>query len=151
MFTTQSVTAVLEKIRDQLQAAIPEPADFLLGPEGIRTVFARSAVASILFNQQVGVNPPAFSAVQVFLGALPVSGPVGTLAFGKYRSPGYEASKQFIPPVSTCSGVPAVQGEHEISFELFLPTGQTPAEGWPAVIFGHRGRREYTDGPVSCR
>ena len=32
VFTTQSVTAVLEKIRDQIKAATPEPADFALGP-----------------------------------------------------------------------------------------------------------------------
>src|SRR5262245_35376129 len=39
VFTTMSATAVLEKIRDQIHAAIPEPADFLLGPSGGRTVF----------------------------------------------------------------------------------------------------------------
>src|SRR5712692_3641341 len=39
VFTTQSVTAVLEKIRDQIKADTPEPADFLLGPGGTRTVF----------------------------------------------------------------------------------------------------------------
>jgi dienelactone hydrolase len=139
VFTTQSATAVLEKIRAQLKAAIPEPADFLLGPGGTRTVFARSEVADILFNQQVGVNPPTFSAVQVFLGALPVSGPVGTLAFGKYRSPDYETSEKFIPPVGTRSGVPTGQGENEIFFNLFLPSGPTSPEGWPVVIFGHGG------------
>src|SRR5262249_44779346 len=30
VFTTQSVTAILEKIRDQIKAATPNPADFLL-------------------------------------------------------------------------------------------------------------------------
>ncbi|MGH8067532.1 MAG: Ig-like domain-containing protein [Candidatus Entotheonellia bacterium] len=149
VFTTQSVTAVLEKIRAQLKAAIPEPADFLLGPGGTRTVFARSVVTSILFNQQVGANPSVFSPVQVFLGALPVSGPVGTLAFGKYRSPDYETSDQFIPPVGTRSGVPAVQGENEIFFNLFLPTGPTPAEGWPVVIYGHGGGGSKQTAPFA--
>jgi Bacterial virulence factor lipase N-terminal len=50
VFTTQSAKAGLEKIRDQLKAAVPEPADFLLGPGGTKTVFARSEVVSILFN-----------------------------------------------------------------------------------------------------
>ena len=39
VFTTQSATAVLEKIRDQVHAATPAPADFLLGPGGERTVW----------------------------------------------------------------------------------------------------------------
>src|SRR5439155_1147476 len=34
VFTTQTVTSVLEKIRDQIKAATPEPADFHLGPGG---------------------------------------------------------------------------------------------------------------------
>src|SRR5262249_4721475 len=39
VFTTMSTTAVLEKIRDQIHAATPAPADFLLGPGGTRTAF----------------------------------------------------------------------------------------------------------------
>ncbi len=38
IFTTQSATALMEKIRRQLDAAAPSPADFDLGP-GTRTVF----------------------------------------------------------------------------------------------------------------
>jgi hypothetical protein len=34
VFTTQSVTAILEKIRDQIAATTPAPASFLLGPGG---------------------------------------------------------------------------------------------------------------------
>src|SRR5262249_23776331 len=49
VFTTQSATAVLEKIRDQIHAATPEPADFNLGQDGTRTVFARQDVAGITF------------------------------------------------------------------------------------------------------
>ena len=45
VFTTQSATAVLEKIRDQIHAATPAPADFLLGPGGERTVFDLGDVA----------------------------------------------------------------------------------------------------------
>ena len=118
----------------------------MLGPDGTKTVFARSEVTDILFNQHVGVNPPTFSAVQVFLEALPVSGPVGTLAFGKYRSPDYETPEKSIPPVGTRSGVPAVQGEHEIFFNLILPSGSTPPEGWPVVIFGHGGMASKQSG-----
>src|SRR5439155_4937926 len=44
VFTTQSATAILEKIRNQLKADTPDPADFLLGPGGTRTVFPLSNV-----------------------------------------------------------------------------------------------------------
>src|SRR5262249_2044156 len=36
VFTTLSATAILEKIRDQIKAQTPQPADFLLGPKGER-------------------------------------------------------------------------------------------------------------------
>ena len=61
VFTTQSATAVLEKMRDQIHAAIPEPADFLLGPQGERTVFSLGGVTGIRFDQQTQVNPAVFT------------------------------------------------------------------------------------------
>ena len=57
VFTTQSATAVLEKMRDQIHAATPEPADFLLGPQGERTVFSLEGVTGIRFDQQTEVDP----------------------------------------------------------------------------------------------
>ena len=48
VFTTQSVTATLEKIRDQIKAATPQAADFNLGPGGTRTVFPLSGVTMML-------------------------------------------------------------------------------------------------------
>lgn len=38
VFTTQSITSVMERIRDQIKARTPEPADFLLGQAGERRV-----------------------------------------------------------------------------------------------------------------
>ena len=58
VFTTQSATAVLEKIRDQIHAATPAPADFLLGPSGERTVFDLGDVSGITWNQQTRVAGP---------------------------------------------------------------------------------------------
>jgi hypothetical protein len=52
VFTTRSATAVLEKIRDQIHSATPDPADFVLGPVGARTVFRLDEIASIQWNQQ---------------------------------------------------------------------------------------------------
>jgi hypothetical protein len=63
---------------------------------------------------------------------------VGAIAFGKYLSPDYEVHPgEYIPQVGTRSGTPAVQGINEIYFNLFLPSGPKPADGWPVAIFGH--------------
>jgi hypothetical protein len=139
VFTTQSATAVLEKMRDQIHAATPEPADFLLGPGGERTAFARGQVTGITFRQQTMVDPPGFSNVDLNLSLLDiVPGAVGQMAFGKYLSPDYEVHPgEFIPPVGTRTGTPLVQGGNEIYFNLILPSGPEPASGWPVALFGH--------------
>jgi len=58
-FTTQSVTSVMERIRDSIKASTPAPADFLLGPAGEPTVFPRSQVLSARWIRQTSANPPA--------------------------------------------------------------------------------------------
>ena len=137
VFTTQSATAVLEKIRDQLHAATPAPADFLLGPSGERTVFDLGDVAGITWNQQTRVAGP-LNPVPVNVNLLGfVPGAVGQVAFGKYVSPDYETAEKFIPPVGTRTGTPVVQGVNEVFFNLYLPSGPRPAGGWPVAIFGH--------------
>ncbi|HEU5323535.1 MAG TPA: hypothetical protein VFX28_22210, partial [Methylomirabilota bacterium] len=52
-------------------------------------------------------------------------------------SPDYETAARFIPPVATRTGVPLVQATNELYFNLFLPAGPRPANGWPVAIFGH--------------
>jgi len=139
VFTTQSATAVLEKIRDQIKTDTPAPADFLLGPGGSRTVFALSTVSSMLFNRQTGTAPtftPTPMPLQLAaLRAIP--GVVSQLAFGKYVSSDYETAAKVIPPVGTLSGEPVVQRKQEIYFNLILPSGTPPPDGWPVAIFGH--------------
>jgi hypothetical protein len=142
VFTTQSATAVLEKIRDQiLQANPPDPAVFNLGPGGSRTVFTRNDVTGITFHEQTTVVPPGFTNIQLTtdLAALNyIPGAVSEIAFGKYSSPDYEVHPgEYIPAVGTSSGTPAVQGVNDIYFNLFLPSGPKPEGGWPVAIFGH--------------
>src|SRR5438034_9129232 len=143
VFTTQSATAVLEKIRDQIKAATPQAADFNLGPGGTRTVFSLSDVTAIAFSAQTGAgSPPTFVTVTVPLAALGiVPGVVETIAFGKYASPDYQLHPgEFIPQIATRSGVPVVQQTNEtneIFFNLVLPSGAKLAGGWPVAIFGH--------------
>ena len=147
VFTTQSTTAVLEKIRDQLAADIPEPVDFNLAEDRSRTVFTRSTVAEITFDQQVRTDPP-FTRVTVPVEILDVvPGSVGTIAFGSYVSPNYEMPGEFILPIGTATGVPQVQGTHEVFLNLFLPSGATPAHGWPVAIFGHFLTGNKDDSP----
>lgn len=143
VFTTQSNTAVLEKIRNQIKATTPAAATFMLGNGGtVETVFPRSAITSIRWLQQrTTVGPLTDTAVAAFVAVQSLPSPmapsVGIVAFGKYRSPDYETAAKFIPAVGTRSGVPAVQSVSDIYFNLFLPTGTPPPGGWPVAIFGH--------------
>src|SRR5262249_47786703 len=117
VFTTESATAILEKIRDQIHAATPAPADFHLGPNGEQTGFNWDDVTGITWNQQVGDDPPEFNPVQVSLAPLTnfIPGAVSQIAFGKYLSPDYEVHPgEYIPPVATRTGTPVVQQYNEI-------------------------------------
>jgi hypothetical protein len=97
VFTTQSTTAILEKIRDQIKEEEPDPVDFRLGSNGSRTVFPLNTVTGIAFNRQIG-TAPTFDSPHVFLEALQVvPRAIGTLAFGKYVSPDYETTERVIP------------------------------------------------------
>ena len=139
VFTTQSVTSFLEKVRDQIKAATPAPADFLLGAMGERTVFAKSAVSSIVFNQE-DTTTPTFTQINLPLFHLDlVPSSVGTIAFGKYRSPDYEIAPAVLPDLPTRSGMPQVQQMADMYFTLYLPTSAKPATGWPVAIYsGHQ-------------
>jgi dienelactone hydrolase len=156
VFTTQSVTSILEKIRDQIKAATPEPADFLLGSGGSRTVFDRSTVAKIEFNRQTSADPalPLSPPQQLPLSVLDtVPGAVGTIAFGRYSSPDYRVhSGEFIPPVATLSGTPIIQGTDNITFILFLPSRSQPAGGYPVAIYAHgTGGNKVSSGFVAAK
>jgi hypothetical protein len=146
VFTTESATAVLEKIRDQIHAATPDPAVFNLGPDGAPTVFSFDQVSGITLTQQSGWNlqdgSPVFAApVALNLSLLRLyPGAVGEIAFGSYQSPDYEVHPgEYIPPVATRTGTPVVQSWNTIYFDLVLPSGPEPTGGWPVAIYGHGG------------
>jgi hypothetical protein len=148
LFTTQSVTALLEQVRRQIKASTPEPADFLLGAGGARTVFPLAGVTSVLFNRQTG-TAPTFSLSAVPTPALSIfPGAVGTIAFGAYTSPDYETAARVIPAVGSKTGTPAVRGTNRVQFNLFLPSGSRPAGGWPVAIFGHGFGDNKNSSPV---
>ena len=147
VFSTQSATAVLEKIRQRLQHMTPAPASFLLGSAGERTVFPLPDVAGIQFTRQVGTAP---SFITGFLPtvALNIAPGIGKIAFGRFSSPDWETAQKFIPPVGTRTGVPAVQGTNDIYFNLFLPAGTPPPGGWPVAIYGHGFTDNKNNSPL---
>ena len=139
VFTTQSATAVLEKIRHQIDAATPAPANFDIGSNGEHTVFSLSDGTSINLRQDRGKDLfTSFTDAPLYLNVIP--GAVGQIAYGMYVSPDYEVHPgEYIKPVATRTGMPEVQGSNEIYFTLVLPYGTKPADGWPVAIFGHGG------------
>ena len=151
VFTTQSATVVLEKIRDQIKSGTPAAADFKLDPAGTRTVFPLSNVRSFSFSPQIRQNPTSLGMPIT----LPVSllqfipGAVGQIAFGKYQSPQYIVHPgEYIPAVATRTGVPQVQETVEVFFNLIVPAGTPPAGGWPVAIFGHGSPTNKNNQPL---
>jgi hypothetical protein len=136
LFTTESATATLESIREQIKAAAPPSVDFHLGTHGEKTVFPVSSIIGILWGQQTLTVGPLHTvpvptpALQVFPGS------VGTLAFGKFTGQHWQNANVFIPQVPTTQSVPS-QGSEDIFFNLFIPSGPRPTNGWPVAIFGH--------------
>jgi hypothetical protein len=150
VFTTQSVTAILERIRDQIKASSPAQANFLLAPGSIRTVFDLSTISTIVQNRQVSADPAAaLSPVtdQITRLDLYKLGAVAKLAFGKYASPQYRNAERVIPAIGTRTGVPVVQRTDDIYFNLFIPKGPRPLKGWPVALFGHGGANTKDDMP----
>jgi dienelactone hydrolase len=142
VFTTQTVTSVLEKIRPQLDSNTPPKASFLLAADGSRTVFALNRIKGIAWNRQTGDNPPSFTLSQVTVGLLDqfAQGAVGRIAFGKYVSPDYMVHPgEYIPTVGTLTGTPKAYGTNEIYFNVYVPSGPQPPTGWPVAIIGHGG------------
>ncbi len=139
LFTTQTATGDLEKIRKQIKRSHPAPVQFVVGNNDTeRALFPLSNLTAIQFNRQTATTPGGFTSSFLPTPALNVvSGAVSAVAFGKFQSPNYQTPEQYIPAVPTLSGHPKVQGTHEVWMQTFLPAGPKPAAGWPVAIFGH--------------
>lgn len=153
LFTTQSISADLEKIARQIKRSTPSPAEFVIGnptsAAPVRAVFPVPTLSAIVFRQQVGTAPTFAAPLSIQLSALAaVPGAVAQVAYGQFDSPDYETAEKFIPPTGTLSGQPQVQGTNRLVFELFVPAGAKPATGWPVAIFNHGGSASiYLGGP----
>lgn len=140
VFTTQSSTGDLVKIMRQIKRSRPAAANFMIAGSGgaaARAVFNVTDLTGMTFQRQTGAAP------QFTTGALPTAalgvfpGAVGQIAYGTYSSPNYLTTGQYIAPVNSLTGWPQAQGNSELVFQLFLPSGEKPAGGWPVAIFGH--------------
>jgi hypothetical protein len=137
LFTTQSITSFLEKVRRQIDASTPAPVSFAIGSGGERAVFSNSSITSVLVHRQSGTSTFSdsvlpFAAVPIFAGA------IGTVAYGSFSSPNYENGQEVIPATpSGPASQPAPQGTDTLYFNLYLPSGAEPAGGWPVAIVGH--------------
>ena len=157
VFTTQSITSVMERIRDQIKNGTPEPANFLLGPRGERAVFNLADVKSIDWSQQTTVSPPGFTPANppINLTVLRyIANAIGTIAYGYYVSPDYLVHPgEYIPPVGTRTGNPVVQGFNNVYFTLFLPSGPRPETGWPIALIagGTTNNQHGTSGNFASK
>jgi hypothetical protein len=137
VFTTQSISADLEKIGAQLRAHTPAPVDFMIANGGATRALFPVAGTNIQFNRQTG-SAPSFTASFLPMPALNVfPGSVAQIAYGRFTSPDYETAAKFIPATATASGTPQPQGSNSLIVQMFVPAGPKPAHGWPVAIFGH--------------
>ena len=142
VFTTQSITALGETIRDQLTGST---VNFNLGTHGERTVFSAATTPLITVAHQTGTSTFDPSPLPILAPSSPLFAGIGSVAFGTYDSPNYETPQAVIPAYGTKTGVPAVQSVNHVQFTLWEPAGAPPAGGWPTVIFGH-GFTDSKDG-----
>src|SRR5262249_35178073 len=97
-----------------------------------------NTVTGLTWNvQALAVGPLVPISLNGNLAALQVfPGSVATLAFGKFAGQHWQNANVFIPQVSTRQSV-SLQGSEEVFFNLFIPAGPRPSNGWPVAIFGH--------------
>lgn len=144
LFTTQSITADLEKIARRIKQSQPAPVDFMLGRDAAgapaRTVFPVATLTNAVFTRQTGTAPAFAAPVAANLSVLGlVPGAVDQVAYGSFDSPYYLTSDAILPPTGTLWGEPLVQRINRLLFVLYLPAGPRPAAGWPVTIFHHAG------------
>ena len=137
LFTTQSVTADLERMRAVLESRAPPALTFDLAPGGAASVYPRAALQGIELRRQVATTGMLLGEpIPLALHLLPAT-EVRAIAFGRYRSPSFLTADRHIPQVPTRRPYAQPPVEEEIHVTLFVPEGARPAAGWPVAIFGH--------------
>jgi hypothetical protein len=124
VFTTQSVTPLLEQVRARIKTSTPAAADFVLGAGGVRTVFP---LASITRSSSRGRARPRRRSRSPRRDAVPFLYPAASAPSRSAPStrPTTRPPSKVIPPSGRLAG-PAVQGTNRLYFNLFLPAGTAP-------------------------
>ena len=148
LFTTQSITAISEKIRRQLDVSSPAPVSFTIGTLGERAAFSFSSVLGLVVKRQVG-TAPTFSTSTIPAAIPVVPSAIGTVAFGRFSSPDYETPARLIPAYGTATGTPVPLGTNDLYVNVYLPAGPEPAGGWPVAIFGHGFTDSKQGAPIA--
>jgi hypothetical protein len=153
VFTAQSITPAMERLRDYLRSLPAPQADFHLvqreSGERLRTTFPIASIRTIDFNQHIGASPPGFRTVKIGLPDLNfVPGAVGSIAYGRVLAPVFLQSNVTFGPVGTNAGVPPVVGSEQVYFNVYLPAGGKPAGGWPVAVIGLGGNRDKEAFPT---
>jgi hypothetical protein len=149
VFTTQSTTGAMSRIRDYVRSLPAPVADFGLGPGGVRTVYSFPDITTSAAIQHTGVSPDKFTTVPVDLKAFAFEpGTVGSIAYGRVTAPNFLRPDLTFNVVGTEDGVPPVTGMQDIYFNLHLPSGPEPANGWPVAMIGVGGNREKEAFPT---
>jgi hypothetical protein len=130
VFTTQSVTRGLERIREAIDAR-PAPAlDFALEAGGGRSVYPRAALEGLVLRRQVAAGARPEGGGPLPLGLVPPDA-VRAIAFGRFRS------ASFLGPERVMGDRIRALGHEDVLVTLVLPAGAAPRDGWPVAIFGH--------------
>jgi hypothetical protein len=162
VFSTMSVSAVLEKVHADIRAApVPAAADFRIGPIGpsgqrARAVFDVEAITKLSFNPQLNASQPPdpkdTQDITVRVNTLKVvpNAPraVRQIAFAGFASRNY-LKDRFMPALSTFSGVPNLQSSDTLYFVLFVPSTPRPMAGWPLVILAQGSPDTMLGGPFN--
>jgi Bacterial virulence factor lipase N-terminal len=139
VFTTQSVSFLVQRIRDAVRAAPTPRLDFRAGTAGERAVFDAADMVVWSNNAEVSGGAPLSSpAVSQALQNMRIVPGVGTVAFGTFRAVDFTVHPSgHVPVIASRTGSLAPTGSVTVAFNLWLPSGTPPAGGWPVAICQH--------------
>lgn len=146
LFSTQSATYLVQKVREQVSGVEAPVADFNVGPDGSRAVFPFTSVVGMNFNREIAVGGPLSPTPVPMAGLQLVPQSVGRIAFGRVNAADFMVHPgEYIPEVATRTGVASVHGTNTLSFIVTVPAGPMPSGGWPVAIYGHGSQRSKID------
>lgn len=89
------------------------------------------------YKQHTGVAPPTFTTIAINRNVLDlVPGAVGAIAYGRVQMTSFLLPDHTFGSVGSREGAPPVTGSQDVYFNLYLPSGQKPANGWPVALLG---------------